>query len=180
MFIRFADGQRKTLEELRTAVSTVDCRAARGHSHALAGAAGNLGADELRDAAKALELAAKDGQQNLSDLFREVALRADIVFHSIDALRPPAPADSGTGTAAATAINPAQLRPPLERLQAALADFDLSGSAETLQEISRLNLPAELRGKATRLQELIDAYEYDEAGQIVKQLLDGLPKEPPS
>src|SRR5262249_27032699 len=43
MFIRFADGQRKTLEDLRAAVNTGDCLAARGHAHALAGAAGNLG-----------------------------------------------------------------------------------------------------------------------------------------
>jgi two-component system, sensor histidine kinase and response regulator len=180
MFIRFADGQCKTLEELRTAVSSGDCKAAREHAHALAGAAGNLGADELRDAAKALELAAKDGRLNLSDLLREVALRADVVFRSIDALRHVVPADSGTGTVGATAINPTQLRPLLERLQAALADFDLSGSSEALQEMSGLVLPPELRQKAARLQELIDGYEYDEAGEIVTQLLDGLPEVPPS
>ncbi len=180
MFLRFADGQRNTLEELQAAASAGDCAATRRHAHALAGAAGNLGADQLREAAKALELAAKDGLPNLSDLLREVELRADVVFRSIDALRPRPNADGGPGVPAAAPIDPARLRAPLNRLRTALADCDLSGCAEALREIARPDLPDELRSKVARLQELIDGYDFDEAGEVVNQLVAGLPEEPPS
>jgi two-component system, sensor histidine kinase and response regulator len=179
MLLRFADGQRKTLEELRAAVTAGDGAAARRHAHALAGAAGNLGADGLREAAKALELAARDGRPDLSDLLGDVVQRADVVFRSIDSLRPQARTDGGPGVPAAAAVEPARLRAPLERLRLALADLDLSGCAEGLQEVARLNLPDDLRQKAARLQELIDGYEYDEAGVVVQQLLDGLPEGDP-
>jgi two-component system sensor histidine kinase/response regulator len=179
MFLRFADGQRKILEELRTAVRAADSTAARRHAHAMAGAAGNLGADELREAAKALELAAAEGQPNLPDLFREVELRADVVFRSIESLRPQAPTDGGSGAPVAP-VEPARLRAPLGRLREALANLDLSGCADVLQEIAQLHLPDDLRRQATRLQELIDGYEYDEAGAVVTQLLAGLPEDHPA
>ncbi len=63
MLIRFADGQGATLEALRAAVASSDCDAAARHAHAIAGASGNLGADGLRDAAKALERAGREGHE---------------------------------------------------------------------------------------------------------------------
>jgi HPt (histidine-containing phosphotransfer) domain-containing protein len=179
MFLRFADGQRKTLEELRAAVSAGDSALARRHAHALAGAAGNLGADGLREAARALELAARDGRRDLADLSREVELRADVVFRSIDALRPQARAAGSPDVPPVATVEPARLRAPLDRLRAALADFDHSACTEVLGEIARLDLPEGLRLKATRLQELIDGYEYDEAGAVVNQLLAALPEDTP-
>ncbi len=74
----------------------------------------------------------------------------------------------------------AQLRPDLERLWTALDGFDLSGSAAALQKVARLELPADLRATASSLQELIDDYEFNRAGEIVKEVLAGLPEGPPS
>jgi hypothetical protein len=51
---------------------------------------------------------------------------------------------------------------------------DLSGSSEILQELSTMRSPDEPRGQIARLKELIDCYEYDEAGAIVDGLLAGL------
>jgi two-component system sensor histidine kinase/response regulator len=179
MFLRFADGQRKTLADLAAAVSAGDGAAARRHAHALAGAAGNLGADDLRDAARLLELAARDGRGDLTELFREVELRAEVVFRSIDSLRPPVRTEGGADAPAVTIAEPARLRAPLERLRAALADGDHSGCTDVLGEIARLNLPEGQRMEATRLQELIDGYEYDEAGAVVNELLAGLSEDSP-
>ena len=47
-------------------------------------------------------------------------------------------------------------------------------------EIARLNLPAEVRATATRLQELAESYEFDAAGEIVDQMLAELPEDTPS
>jgi PAS domain S-box-containing protein len=175
MYCRFADGQRKTLDLLRGAVAAGDAKAARQHSHALAGAAGNLGADSLHAAAKALEAAAKAEQPDLAALFREVEERANIVFRSIESLRPvksepatPIPSDLGDAELA-------RLRAPLERLVAALTKADVSGCAAATQEIARLRLPDDLHRQIKQVSALVDEYEYEEADKIVKRLLAELP-----
>ncbi|MFL5343094.1 MAG: response regulator, partial [Gemmataceae bacterium] len=179
MFIRFADGQSRTLEELRAAVNVRDCEAARRHAHALSGAAGNLGASGLREAARALEHAAKDGQQDLSDLLREVERRADVVFRSIDSLRTELHPDAGPTVSAAAPPRPAQLRHAFTNIQTALSDSDLSRCAEIMREIAGLDLPDNIRASVARLKELIDGYEYDEAADVVTLLLTMLPEDSP-
>jgi two-component system sensor histidine kinase/response regulator len=174
LYIRFADGQRKALEDLRAASAAGDAAAARRHAHALAGAAGNLGADALWEAAKALEGAARDGRTDLAGLFAEVHQRAAVVFRGIDALRPAPAPDGPAGDAPAAPADAGLLRAALERLRAALADADLSGSAEAIQQFTQLGLPAALRRGAAKVQELIDGYEYDEAAAAAARLLDDL------
>jgi two-component system sensor histidine kinase/response regulator len=177
LFLRFADGQRKTVDDLRAAVAAGDSDATRRHAHALAGAAGNLGADQLRAAAKALELAAKDGRTDLGDLFDAVDQRAATVFRAIDGLRPPATSGAGADRPARPATDPASLRPPLERLRAALADGDLTGAGDALAQLDALGPDPDVGRRIVRLRELIDGYEYDEAGADVAEFLAALPAE---
>jgi two-component system sensor histidine kinase/response regulator len=178
MYVRFADGQRKTVDDLRAAVAAGDAAAARRHAHALAGAAGNLGADDLRAAAKALELAAKDGRTDLADLLAQVDQRATTAFRSIDGLRPPEPATGSNGQAARPAADPSRLRPPLERLRAALSDGDLTGAGDSLGELDAVGVDGDTRQRVVRLRDLIDGYEYDAAGAAVAEFLAALPTEP--
>src|SRR6185437_3605982 len=72
MLVRFADGQAPTLDALRGGVVSGDAPEAARRAHAIAGAAGNLGVDGLRDAAQALEHAARAGRTDLAALFAEV------------------------------------------------------------------------------------------------------------
>ena len=60
MLVRFADSQGATIDALRAAVASGDSAAAAKHAHAIAGAAGNLGAEGLHAAAKALERAGRE------------------------------------------------------------------------------------------------------------------------
>src|SRR5262249_31063402 len=135
--------------------------------------------DQLREAARDLELAARHGLPNLSDLYREVQRRADIVFRSIQSLRQVTPAEGSSGVPASAQLEPARLRVPLDRLRAALADFDHSGCTEALAEVARLNLPRDLLSQSAHLWDLIDAYEYDEAAAVVSQMLAALPEDRP-
>jgi two-component system sensor histidine kinase/response regulator len=180
VLVRFADDQRQTVEKLRAAVAAQDAADARHHAHALAGAAGNLGADGLREAAKNLELAAVHGNSDLGELFRLVDERAGIAFESIESLRvqpasSPVSGDQAGASkytkSASRPVDPMLLRPSLERLRTALGDGDLSGSSEILKEILALNLPEGSRGEIMRMQQLVDAYEYDKAGEAVSQFL---------
>ena len=88
MLLRFADGQPEILDALRAAVVAGDAALAARHAHAIAGAAGNLGADGLRGAAKALEQAGREGRTDLNDLLAAVEECAAVVLASIATLRP--------------------------------------------------------------------------------------------
>ena len=74
MLLRFADGQRELLGALRQAVVAGDAQMAARHAHAITGAAGNLGADELRAAARALEHAGRDDRADLTGLLADVEI----------------------------------------------------------------------------------------------------------
>ncbi len=172
LFLRFADGQRKTLDDLRAAVAAADPEGARRHAHSLAGAAGNLGADRLHAAAKALEAAARDGRTDLAGPFAAVEESAAEVFGSLETLRQPAP--RAAAPPAGGSADPAALRAALGRLRDALADFDLTGSSAALDELSGMDLPAGARAAAGDLRRLVEGYEYDEASAAVARLLADL------
>ena len=173
MLIRFAGGQRKTLEDLRAAVRANDAAGAAGFAHALAGSAGNLGMDSLREAAKALEKAARQGQTNLEDLFSAVDGCATVVFRSIESLKEKVQAvqEAVEGIPTLPADAP-RLRECLERLRKALADFDLSSSSEVLRELREMNVSGEMGQDIPHIEELVENYEYDDAVAIVSRLLE--------
>jgi HPt (histidine-containing phosphotransfer) domain-containing protein len=156
------------MDALRSAVAAGDAAAAARHAHAIAGASGNLGADALCAAAKALERAGRAGDDRLAPLLAELESRAAVVFRSIDRLRgapPPAAAESGQLTI------PGEARAVLERLQAALGDFDLTAASSALADLDRVGMPGNA-GDLVDLRNHIDSYEYEEARVLVTGLLE--------
>ena len=171
MLLKFGDGQPAVVDALRAAVASGDGNAAARHAHAIAGASGNLGADSLRAAAKALEHAGRDGRTDLADLFTDVETRAAVVFRSIDTLRD---SRGQVGTVPEPVpgpiIVPSAARAALERLQAALGDFDLSAASSALAALDG----AAMSGAAealSRLREHVDSYDYEEARALATRLL---------
>jgi two-component system, sensor histidine kinase and response regulator len=168
MLLRFADGQGHTLDALRAAVVAGDGAAATRHAHAIAGAAGNLGADRLRAAAKALESAGRDGRTDLAALLADVENQAAVVFTSIATLRPAAhPVADAPGRPFDRAVAGAAL----ERLTVALNGYDLSAATGVLTELNSAGLPAWAAVDLGRLRHCVDGYEYDEARGIAARLL---------
>ncbi len=168
MLLRFADGQREILEALRAAVVAGDSAMAARHAHAIAGASGNLGADELRFAAKALEQAGREGRTELTGLLAAVEDRAAVVFRSIETLRPPAIGEPGT---ADRAIDRAAAGAALDRLAIALDDYDVSAAIAALADLDTSGLPAGAADDLGRLRRCVDGYEYGEARGIASRLL---------
>jgi two-component system, sensor histidine kinase and response regulator len=175
ILLRFAEDQRRTLEELRSAVTAKDPASARHHAHALAGAAGNLGADDLRQAARVLETAALKGDSDLAELFRSVDESAHTVFQSIESLRTESTPSAPSALASSPPADPQLLRNHLERLQSVLASGDLSGASATLDALRGLSVPAELEPRLVRMKEFVDGYEYDRAAEVVAELLASFP-----
>ena len=164
MLIRFADGQSKTVADLRAAAESGDADAAARHAHAISGAAGNLGADTLREAAKALETAARAGDGDLAGLARRVEDLASVVFRSIETLRPGAPAETA---ASLSPVDPAALRQALAALRDALAAADPDASAAALGALAGMQLPDPVRAPLDRARTLADDYQFDDAvGEI--------------
>jgi PAS domain S-box-containing protein len=174
MLLRFADGQGAMLDALRSAVASGDSAAAARHAHAIAGSSGNLGADALRAAAKALERAGREGRTDLAHLLADVEASAAVVLRSINTLREAsAVAASGSGQPLAPAA-----RTALERLQAALGDFDLMAASSALGEIDRVEMPGPV-SELARLRQLVDRYEYEEARVLATRLLAQIGSEVP-
>ena len=177
MLIRFADGQGKTLDALRTAVAEADPDAAAAHAHAIAGAAGNLGADALRAAAKALESAAREGHADLAELARTVDETALIVFRSVDSLREKPTPLPATDTPAAAA-DATTLRASLRDLMTALEMGDPSASQAALSGWNAGSGSKAFAAGMARVRELVEGYEYEEAATIVADLIQELEAAP--
>ena len=167
MLIRFAEGQRPIFDQLRAAVGAGDGAAAARHAHAIAGAAGNLGADRLRATAKALEQAGRDGGTDLTELLNRVEDEATVVFTSIATLQPAAT----SRPAGSVAFDPAAAGTALDRLARALDEYDASSAGEALAALGASGLPEWATADLDRLRCSIDDYEYAGARAIASQLL---------
>jgi CheY-like chemotaxis protein/HPt (histidine-containing phosphotransfer) domain-containing protein len=175
MLVRFADGQGPILDALRSAVASGDSAAAARHAHAIAGASGNLGAEDLRTAAKALERAGRAGRRDLIALLADVEASASVVLRAIGTLRRPI---APLATASAPLSVPTTARGALERLEAALGDFDLSAASNALADLESVAMPA-AAGDLARLRRHVDNYEYEEARVLATQLLGQIGSEVP-
>jgi two-component system sensor histidine kinase/response regulator len=175
LLVRFADTQGPTLDGLRAAVAAEDAALAARHAHTIGGSAGNLGASDLRTAAKALEQAARDGRTDLQGLLADVEERAAIAFRSIDALRGEVRATAPPE--AARPFDVATARAALERLRVALGDFEIAAVTAALAEVSRLVMPEITATDLVRLRDRVDGIEYDEATVIATRLLEQLDDE---
>jgi signal transduction histidine kinase/DNA-binding response OmpR family regulator/HPt (histidine-containing phosphotransfer) domain-containing protein len=178
MLIRFADGQPRMIADLRGAVAAGDADAAAKAAHALAGAAGNLGADPLREAAKALETAARAGTRDLGALASRVEALAAVVLRSIDALRPASAEPASPAPAAAVPIDPAVLRRGLRVLQEALEHGDPDATATAINALTGMALPESVRASIQKTRTLAGDYHFEAAGSEINDLLANLKTEP--
>ena len=101
-------------------------------------------------------------------MLAELERQAAVVFRSIDSLRAaPAPAAAESGQVPLSG----EARAVLDRLQAALGDFDLTAASSALADLDRLGIPGGA-GDLAGLRNHIDSYEYEEARVLVTALLE--------
>jgi HPt (histidine-containing phosphotransfer) domain-containing protein len=180
MYLRFADGQRKMLELLSSAVASGDADATRRYAHGIAGAAANLGADPLRHAAKELERAAKEGRPNRADLLKPLLDEAHKVLSSIERLRPVATLAVDTAKPIDDACDRLAIVAALQQLAVAVDSADVSGCSEAAAALTRIRLPQRMTCILAEVQERIDGYEYEAAGPIIARWLQSISEKEPT
>jgi HPt (histidine-containing phosphotransfer) domain-containing protein len=167
MLVRFGDALQQSLVALRAAVAGADAAAAARHAHAIAGSAGNFGADRLRKEAAALEQAGRNGRTDLAGLLAAVDEQAAVVATTLASLRP------GSHDASARsdiAFDQSAAGPALDRLTEALEGFDVSSAADALAALDAAGMGAWAPQDSRELRRHVDGYEYAEALAVVARL----------
>ena len=177
LLVSFARSQKDVLNGLLEAGGQQDWPQVRLSAHSLAGAAGNVAAEDLRALAKSLEKAAEEGRADrAADLLARVADEFQRVVQSIGALGPPL--DAGTAEPEEPdRADPVLLAQALRRLLDCLDDFDPIGVEEALDDITRAGVPPEAAAKMDRLRQMVGDLKYEDAGQAAAAVLNLLEAE---
>jgi HPt (histidine-containing phosphotransfer) domain-containing protein len=177
MLGRFARGQRKTIKDLRSSLASGDRNAARRHAHSIAGAAGNLGADSLHEQSKALEMALKEGEANVTGYLDAVLTETERVFVGIEQSSGQGPTGAQPeGDGAGLQLDPQKIVEVLGGLKESLMACNLDAASSAI-EMLQTSLPVGSHQNFQMLRELVEAYDFDEAEDVVNHLLDQLSAE---
>ncbi|MDM8524764.1 response regulator [Desulfococcaceae bacterium HSG8] len=170
----FCESQEGLIPELRNSIEKKDFRNAMHKVHALKGAAGNVSATRLRNAAKALEDACThENEQQMEESLANVEeslseVTASSARLSRDKSRRQETAKTGKKT---ESHDPSALREHFESLRKHLRDFDPVKSASCFKIIRSEIHSDELETHLEALESRINAYSFDEAEEIVNRLL---------
>ncbi len=173
MLIRFADSLPKMLADIRNAITGNEPSQVARAAHALAGAAGNLGADQLRLACLTLEKAAARGASGLNVLSGPVETEGLAVMESIEAIRPKVDGQVSAINASHgdSAFKVIELRADLKILYDRISESDFTGASEVITRIAKRVVPADISSILAQINSSIDSYEFDEAREQLESLL---------
>ncbi|MBL8435808.1 MAG: PAS domain-containing protein [Zoogloea sp.] len=172
LLARFAGNQAATLASIDAALASGHHQEAERLAHTLHGTAANLGADALRQAARELESALRDGRPG-ADARDRLARECDILAHGLAGTLPPP-----------VAPPPASTEPDTDALDAAIGRLvvlltNSDGAApEAFRDIqaalaARFGLPA-----ITKISEALDHYDYDQALACLNAQTSSAPTSP--
>jgi signal transduction histidine kinase/DNA-binding response OmpR family regulator/HPt (histidine-containing phosphotransfer) domain-containing protein len=167
ILMKFVETSRGGQTRMHTALERRDAEALRCLAHSLKGAAGQIGAKVVEEAAQNLEAAClKEGEDGLPDPVLVTQLEGALqqVMESIQSLERPRCVDAPSACAAAS--TPAA-REQIARLIAALELADPGAIAEQLRQ-TRIHLPVSTQ---YRLSNYITTYDYDLAKELLREFL---------
>jgi len=173
MLLRFAEGQRETLDNLQEAVEGNDFDEARLHAHSLAGAAGNVGAVALHGLCKNLEHAAKIKDTTIKDLFVELQREATKVFTSIEnALGEQK--EHETSKISDEDIDEDALARLFHDLEKPLQALDFAAISTVMERIKETGIPVRIQSDFNDLERMIEKYDYESAVQRLELIQQNL------
>jgi two-component system sensor histidine kinase/response regulator len=167
ILIKFLRGNKDTMSKIRSAFESKDWKLLLQMSHSLKGSAGNIGADELYNAAMELEIASKEAsiKPPALSLIEELGTSLDKVLASLETL-----VDDSESKAlqfGGKSLDKSQLKQELGQLADALKAADPEVIREQMEKVME-------HADSSILQELenqINNYDYDEALGTINKIL---------
>jgi two-component system sensor histidine kinase/response regulator len=140
---RFAKSQAGAARDIRDSLAVNDSPTAERIAHSLKGAAGNLGATSLAEAAARAE-AAIDSKQSVSTAVDEMSFSLDATIRAIRAVLPAETPDAATSNAdPSSVIQPfMQLKKLLETDDGAASDFILNAQSNLSKVLTAVEMEA--------------------------------------
>ncbi|MFA7268575.1 MAG: response regulator [Sterolibacterium sp.] len=168
MLAWFRQGQANAVAEIRAAFEAGERATAVRLAHTLKGLSGNIGATELFEVARRLELALKaEGEKMPRDLLAEVDALMTALFAEIDHSMPHATPEKTPK--AANAIDIAAITPLLQELAQLLADDDGEATAR-IEHLGALLNGSAMADEYRRLDKMIESFAFSEGLDLLREI----------
>jgi PAS domain S-box-containing protein len=166
---KFRISQADALEQIREALAAGDQELAQRTAHTLKGVAGNIGADDLQEAASMLEAAIRGGHADVETRLNALQTPLSMLLKDLRVLDSRAPGQT------ATVLDPARVQPLLQRLRELLEDDD-SDAAEPLEELYKMSAGSPMEKSVKKLAAAVDTYDFEVALEELDKVEAVLPQ----
>jgi HPt (histidine-containing phosphotransfer) domain-containing protein len=158
LLLKFRKSEADFVEQFRQAMTDNDLEVARRYAHTLKGVAGNVGAEDVQQAAAALESACMENAapEKINSLLDTVAAALSPMLAGLSLLEQP-----GTPTPA-RAVDPEKRNALLVQLRALLEDDD-TDATEVIEELEELAGTGKHTSALQQLATAIGEYDFDQA-----------------
>jgi CheY-like chemotaxis protein len=169
LLCKFKDGQKNAVDQIKAALQAGDMETASRIAHTVKGVSGNLGGDNLYQAAAELEKAIKDGK-NLDLFMVEFDSQLTVVVEGIRVIEErltaqKEPEDSG----AEAVVNREAVKTLLQEI-AQLLESDLTEAINRLEALNRHLANSSVKVEFKRLEKQIENFDTDTALKTVKTI----------
>ncbi len=171
LLLSFRESNVDTPEKIKEALEKGDMELAQRLAHTVKGVSGNFAADELYNAAGALEVAIKDEDTpEIDHLLAAFSEELSIIIQAISILERVDATEEETGSLQDDAeIDKAEVASLLEDLKA-LMEEDFSEAEGKLEKLKALLRHSKLRSDIDGLEKHIEAYDFDSATETIDHI----------
>jgi two-component system sensor histidine kinase/response regulator len=158
LLLKFRESEADFVDTFRKALTDKDMEAAQRYAHTLKGVAGNIGAEEVQQAATALESACKKNTppEEIDPLLENVAAALCPMLAGLSVLEQP---ETPTQTAL---LDPDKRNALLAQLRALLEDDD-TDAGDVIKELEEMVGTGDYTSALQRLMVAIGEYDFDQA-----------------
>ncbi|HFC54115.1 MAG TPA: Hpt domain-containing protein, partial [Gammaproteobacteria bacterium] len=169
LLLQFHTDHRQAVPVMRKLLARGDLRALKRYAHTLCGITGNLAADRLQGAARAIEQAVTDGEEEaqLEELIAQLEELLTPLLEQLEELRIP---QGNGGLPPGERFSSEELRQQLRELEGLLAAGD-SASIPATEAIVRRLRELGMAEFAERLSTQVTDFEFDDAVETVQEIL---------
>ncbi len=169
LLCKFKDGQEDAVDQIKAALQVGDVETAARIAHTIKGVSGNLGGDNLYQAAAELENAIKEGK-NLDLVMAEFDSQLKVVIDGIRVVEErltaqQEPKDSGTEAP----VDKEAVKTLLQEM-AQLLESDLTEAMNRLEALNRLLANSSVKEEFKRLEKQIESFDTDTALKTVETI----------